>query len=88
MRCDEGVHIFSWYVYGSVRKVRRGYELVRNESLSSNPYKIAICRLKLLNTELVLVYHSTHTDVFFEKSLVAFFKRFLVHTMVTRTHIL
>ena len=88
MRCDEGVHIFSWYVYGSVRKVRRGHELVRNESLSSNPYKIAICRLKLLNTELVLVYHSTHTDVFFEKSLVAFFKRFLVHTMVTRTHIL
>ena len=73
--CDvTKVYTLSGYVYGSVRKVRRGYELVRDESLSSNPYKIAICRLKLLNTELVLVYHS-NTQMSFSKNLWSLFSR-------------
>ena len=83
---DEGVNIFSGYVYGSARKVRCRYRAC--------PRRIVITSLKNNHTLAEITLHRTGTcsldtqSSFFKRSLVSFVKRFLVHTMVTRTHIL
>ena len=66
VRCDEGVNIFSGYVYSSVRKVRLGLRtcprrIVFSTSLTNNLMLAEITRHRTGTCDY------THTDVLFQK---------------------
>ena len=84
VRSDEGVNIFSGYVYGGVPKVRRRFEACRRRMVIFTSLKN-----NHMLAEITLIHRIGTCSLLFQKiSCISFLKRFLVHTMVTRTHIL